>query len=284
MRILDAFNTWAVQLMLGFIVLGFIFFFFNSKRLFTHSFLCAAALCIFFKNASNKNLKLPEVNEALPTFKVAHINLSSVENEYQILLQSINDLNPDILSIQELDPQWEKILNKELFNAYPFKALNSRIDPYGMAFYSKTPINQTDTIYCNEIPMLQSQITLSDNSKIHMTNIQILPSINSMMDSIQEVQMMNLGDIVNKINSYKLVLGDFNMVYWSNRIRNFRQKTDLLNSRRDVSQSFLSIPYDHIFYDKAMDCVAFKDIIDSTGNRLGIVGTFQLNAIKSLEE
>lgn len=267
--------------MLGFMAIGFVFFFINNQRLFTHAFLCAAVLCIFLKNASNKNLKLPEVNEALPTFKVAHVNLSSVENEYQIFFQSIANLDPDILSVQEFDPQWERILNKELKHLYPYQALNTRIDPYGMAFYSKTPIGHIDTIFTNEIPMLQSDITLPDSSNIYMTNIQILPSINSIMDSIQETQMLNLGDIVNKIKSYKIVLGDFNMVYWSNRIRNFRQQTDLLNSRRDVSQSVLSVPYDHIFYDKALDCVAFRDIIDSTGNRLGIVGTYQLNMGKS---
>lgn len=280
---LNSFNIWAVQLMLGFIAIGVLFFFFNYKRLFTHAFLCAAVLCVFLKNASNKNLKLPEVNEALPTFKVAHVNLSSVENAYQLLFESIANLDPDILSVQEFDPQWEKILNKELKHLYPYKALNTRIDPYGMAFYSKSPINHIDTIFTNEIPMLQSDITLPDSSNIYLTNIQILPSINSIMDSIQEAQMLSLGNIVNKIKSYQIVLGDFNMVYWSNRIRNFRQQTNLLNSRRDVSQSVLSVPYDHIFYDDALDCVAFREIIDSTGNRLGIVGTFQLNMRKTTE-
>lgn len=283
LAILNSFNIWAVQLMLVFIALGLLFFFLNNRRLFTHSFLCAAALCIFLKNASNKNLKLPEVNEDLPTFKVAHINLNSVKNECQLLFQSISKLDPDILSVQEFNPKWEKILTKELMDTYPYKAFNTRVDPYGMAFYAKSPINQIDTIYNNDIPMLQSNITLPDGNKIYMTNIQILPSINSIMDSVQESQMTNLSEIVNKVRSYKIVLGNFNMVYWSNRIRNFRNETNLLNSRRDVSQSVLSVPYDHIFYDKALDCVAFKDIIGSAGTRLGIVGTFQLDTDKSMK-
>ena len=53
-----------------------------------------------------------------------------------------------------------------------------------------------------------------------------------------------------------------------------------MNSRRDISQSVLSIPYDHIFYSEDLECTKFIDLLDQGSTRLGIQGDFQFTETK----
>lgn len=274
--ILDTLNDKAVLIMLGFLFVGFIFFLLSYRRLFIHSFLCCAMLCLFLKSASNHNIKPPVKDETQSPFTVAHINLSSVEDDFASFSKTVRNVNPDIISLQEVTPYWIAFLQDSLSDLYPHKVMNVRIDMYGMAFLSKLPITVTDTISIYNIPILQAKTMLPDSSEVSLTNTLILPSANQSMDSIQQIQMVGLQDLVSQDSAHKIVMGDFNMVYWSNRIREFRQNANLENSRRDISQSVLSVPYDHIFFDKTLECLKFSDLVDSTGVRLGIIGSYQI--------
>ena len=100
------------------------------------------------------------------------------------------------------------------------------------------------------------------------------------MDITQEQFITKTADHISKNEGSKVVLGDFNMVYWSSRIRDFRNTTGLMNSRRDISQSVLSIPYDHIFYSEDLECTKFIDLLDQGSTRLGIQGDFQFTETK----
>lgn len=267
----------AVHLMLGFLVFGFLFFIINKKRLFLHSFLCCMSLCLFLKSASNTNFRLPEEVASIPNLKVAHVNLSSVEGNYKSLLDCLIDKDPDVVSLQEVNPAWSRLLEKYFSELYPYQRKNVRIDPFGMAVLSKKSITALDTVAFREYPSLCATIHVDSMLDIKLTNTLMLPSIDRKMDSVQSQQMEYLTDFVRRDSAHQLVLGDFNMVYWSSKIRDFRGATGLKNSRRDLSQSVLSIPYDHIFYGESMECTAFSDLVDSLGTRLGIIGTYQIH-------
>ena len=271
---LKGFHEYAVFVMLGFLGMGLIAYAFHYKRLIFTFFGCCAVLCIFLKSASNTNLSLPKENNQTKV-AVAHVNVSSAMDSYQSFINELLKKNLDIISIQEVNPDWSRYLKEKLEETFPYHVENVRIDPFGMAIYSRLPILDSDTLIYDNIPFLTAKIELLTGIEITVLNTMIMPSINNSMDIIQSNQMKFVEDFL-KINSgTELVLGDFNMVYWSNRIRDFRNNANLLNSRRDISQSVLSVPYDHIFYSPDLECTLFRDLIDTSGNRLGIYGNFQ---------
>ena len=65
-----------------------------------------------------------------------------------------------------------------------------------------------------------------------------------------------------------IVLGEFNMVYWSDEIRQFRETTHLRNSRKDVIPASFRAPFDHVFYAEDLQCVALKDLMLSKKTEL----------------
>ena len=260
--------------MFSFIGMAFIGYAYNKKKYMLTGFACAAALCVFLKDASNSNLKLPDENNNIK-LSVAHVNVSSAETSYEAFVNELEKRNLDIISIQEVKPDWSRYLKKHLSKSFPYHAENVRIDPFGMAVYSKFPIKELDTILYQEIPSLEILVEIDEDHYTRIINTMLLPSINSSMDTKQKGQLEYTGDYLQSKEGTELVIGDFNMVYWSPRIKDFRSKTDLKNSRRDVSQSVLSIPYDHIFHSPDLECTKFEDLVDSTGTRLGILANFQ---------
>lgn len=85
----------------------------------------------------------------------------------------------------------------------------------------------------------------------------------------------HISQLINTKEMPFIVSGDFNLVYWSNEIKSFRNSSNLNNSRRDVSQNLLKIPYEHIFFSNKLECVLFEEIKDDTGGNLGIKGSYQ---------
>jgi len=260
--------------MLGFLGVGMIGYLFNARKIIFSSFAACALLCVFLKSASNSNLKMPEINDEIKV-SIAHVNVTSAEESYESLTDELLSRNLDILSFQEVKPDWSRFLRKSLEESHPYFIENVRIDPFGMAIYSKFPIQQVDTLFVEKVPFLSAQIELSEEKEISIINTMILPSINSKLDSTQQSQLTYIQEYLSANEGTELVIGDFNMVYWSNRIREFREGTALMNSRRDVSQSVLSVPYDHIFHSADLECTMFRDMIDSSGNRIGIFANLQ---------
>lgn len=264
----------AVYLLFILLGIGIVGFIMDSSKLMLNEFACAALLCIYLKSAGNSALQMPVVND-LPHFSIAHINLSSVESGYQEFVNEIKSSELDIVSFQEVKPDWAQVLNSSILEVFPYKLENVRIDLFGMSIYSKFPITKQDTVFIDDVPFLEVEVEVVENRRFALSNPLVIPSINAAMDNSQKEFMTKTADHISNKNGTKVVLGDFNMVYWSSRIRDFREITGLMNSRRDISQSVLSIPYDHIFYSNDLECTKFIDLIDSTSTRLGIQGDFQ---------
>jgi len=270
---LKKFSENTVHFMLIFIAIGMFFLFLSRKRLMFSSFACSAILCLFLKQASNSNIVLPASNN-LPSVTVAHINLGSITDNYDSLLSIINIIEPDILSLQELTPDWNLFLHKNLTDVFSNSENNVRIDPYGMALYSKYPLAETKMIYYNEIPNLKADILL-DGYVISVMSSYVLPPFGpAALDNTKD-HLKTIESEINLIDNAILSMGDFNMVYWANEISQFRSRTELLNSRREAPVGSLKMPYDHIFYSDDLECTSFHEIKDSNQSHIGIIGTYQ---------
>lgn len=262
-----------VQIMLAYLVLGFFFLILNNHRLVLTSFFCCGILCLFLKNASNSNLMLPrETQES--SLSLAHINVSSVTEVHDSLHAILKTLNADVISFQEVTPDWEQIILKELSENYPYKKSYSRIDPFGKCIISKFPISFIDTFNINNKPNVMIAFQISDDEEIFLLSTHLLPPLDKETTEHNRAHLSILSSVLAEIRVPFIVAGDFNLVYWANEIRSFRNNAKLSNSRRAASKGGMQISYDHIFYSKDLECSSFKDITHDN-NHWGISGTYQ---------
>jgi endonuclease/exonuclease/phosphatase (EEP) superfamily protein YafD len=256
-----------------FFALGFIFLFISFTRAMFVCFAACAALCVFIKNESNGDFVSPKENSSTQKLYIHHINLSNV-TDINGLVKKILSKKSDVLSFQEVTPEWAQPLELALKNIYPHNFKAVRIDPFGKAIYSKYPFTISDTL--NELFSFDIVAKVNKEGKVYtLISPYLTPALdnNSILQARQ--QMKNISQYVNTEDDNLIVIGDFNMVYWSQDISDFRASCDLHNGRKDVIPVSMKVPYDQVFYSKNLQCVSVQDLFINSGERVGITAVVQ---------
>ncbi len=271
--IFKQFSEYSVLIMFTLLSIGLIALSFSYSKLMYISFLCTGALALFLKDASNTELRYPEENN-LACVRIAHFNLSNVDHDFKDVIGFISEKNPDIVTFQEYTPEWSNILNNKMKELYHFSRKEVRIDPFGMAVYSKQKLENPKIIKYNGVPNLIFQTKLN-NKNIEMVLSYILPPVLNYGNHTTRQHLDFIGEAISNNSLPTILVGDFNMVYWSSEIRDFRKKYNLNNSRKNSTSFGLSVPYDHMFYTNELECASLEELVNSNGEHIGISGVFQ---------
>lgn len=269
-------SEFAAHLMFALLGLSFILLIFNQTRLMFISMLACGFLAFYLKTASNSNLVLPQHNN-LPKIKVAHFNLSSFDAYDPNFKDIILSTDCDIISFQEYTPDWDAYISKTLKEDFQQAHRMVRIDLFGMAIYSKKVLKNIETFFYKEIPNINFTIN-TGYQDVHIISSYIAPPNYKSKQLNSKNHLKELAVHIGSITKPKMALGDFNQVYWTSEITDFREKTKLNNSRRNISLTS-KVPYDHIFYSDQLECIAFREIKDRAQRHLGIAGTFQAKSV-----
>ncbi|MBP6238723.1 MAG: endonuclease/exonuclease/phosphatase family protein [Saprospiraceae bacterium] len=273
-------QDYLVHILFFLLVSGLIGLIISNKIILFTSFGCAAALALFLKNASNTELKNPKAHHQ-DKLTVVHINLSSI-TDVETVIKNINESSVDLISFQEYTPDWANIIPKIAGEKFPFNHEEVRIDIYGKAVFSKYPIRNLKIIEFADIPNIAIEI-VKNNLNFKIFSTYMTPALEKQSKSIAKNQFEKLEKFIKSETGGLIVLGEFNQVYWSHDIISFRNRTGLLNSRKNVDISTLKMPYDHIFYAPYFECSRFEELNDSLANHIGCKASFQVKTNKIRE-
>jgi len=273
----------AVQIMLGYLLLGFSFLIAGQPKLMFTSFACCAGLCLFLKYASDGQLSLPIKNDE-NTLNVAHFNVSASTIDYQNTIEEILAIDADVISLQEVTPDWDAELKISLQEKYPYSKTIVRLDPFGLAIYSRFPLISTDTFMYEDIPNIVGTVQVNDKEQeICFIASHTLPVFYTNDYERQRNHFMTIANYTNNTDCPVITIGDYNAVPWSYEIQDFKMAASLNDSRRGFmpasngSFSLFQIPSDHIFYSNHLECIGFQEINSPASGHFGIKGSYQFN-------
>lgn len=280
---LKQFTAYTLYIMLGLLGLGFFSFVFNESRLMMVSLLCCVALNLYLKESSNQKLRLATMTSN-PALRISHISLGNAEGDYDSVIDYLLGTDADFLSFQELTPDWNAHLQERLSPQFNYIQTLTRIDQYGMGFFSKVPFQHLDTVYFREIPNLAATVRL-DGKLCNVISCQVMPPVSeSAFKGINE-QFQLIAAYIDTMREPTVVLGDFHLPPWSEEVQKFRTAAHLQDGRRDIhprnidgSLSLPRIPVEHILYSDDFDCTSFSEIGNAKVGRIGITGMYQLQA------
>ncbi len=267
-------SEYSVHIMLAMLAFSLFSLMIGKTKILFSGLACTAALCVFLKDASNNTLKLPQENTEAK-INVAHINLSNITFGYDEIRMLLKNEKIDLVSFQELTPDWNMVLNDLLKTDYPHSKSEVRIDPYGMAVYSRLPFSSVTSFDGDNKPNLKTNI-LKDGKEFQVISSYLTPALDKNSLEIASHQLNAISNEIKESEHPVIALGEYNMVYWTNEIREFRTESKLTNSRRDLSNGNLRVPYDHIFFCDRLECTEFKEMKDQQQNYIGIMGTYQI--------
>jgi hypothetical protein len=279
---LKVFSQYILFVMLGFLGLGFLFFIYHSERLMMWSLLCCGVLCLHLKQSSNKVLRLPAAT-ASPSIRVSHVSLGNAEGDYNAVIEYLKSVDADLLSFQELTPDWNRQLIDKLSGEFNYIQTVTRLDQYGMGFFSKHPLIDLDTLYFESVPSLAATIAMGDKHLFTVISCQVLPPVNQSAFEKIDRQFAFLNQYIKANPGNLMVMGDFHLPPWSAEVQRFRTDGELRDGRRDMhsrnldgSMSLPRIPVEHILFTDGLECTSFSEIGDAVVGRLGITGIYQL--------
>jgi hypothetical protein len=273
LSIIEPFKDYLIYALMVMMILGLIGLVLGSRLIMFSAFGCAMTIAIFLKNASNSDLKMPEANTSTQKLSIAHINLSSTSDPNDIVNLIKNHPVLDVISFQEYTPDWAAVL-PQILAPMPYRIQSVDIDLYGKAIFSKIPL--IDTVKCRVggVPHMDASLQFK-GKKIALSSVYLTPSLDKSSKEKAALQLDSLGIHIGQITIPKLIVGEFNQVYWSEEILKFRKYVGVLNSRRDVDISNPKMPYNHIFFSHELECYHFEEITDSLGSQIGCLGSFQ---------
>lgn len=274
--------TFAVQIMFVYLTLSFVFLIGKQQRLMLTSLACCAALNIFLKDSIDSAAQVV-ASPGSEKVKLAHFNVAnSSPEDLENTIESILSTDADLISLQEVTPEWDFVLHQALSAKYPHNFRQVRIDFHGISVYSRHQFENIDTFLFGDIPNVLGCIKIdSSDQMVHFVSSHTEPPINTASFKKLRRHFDCIADRLGKINGPIVTMGDYNAVSWLSEVKSFREKVGLVDSRDFLSASpssslsLMSMPIDHIFFSDHLECVNFQAVWNENSERLGIVGNYQ---------
>lgn len=198
--------------------------------------------------------------EGRTTVRVLTCNVYQENSNFEKVLQLISNVSPDIVFLVEVDYKWIAAM-QPLYKSYPERIEIPKSNTYGMALYSRLPIDRQQINYLidDNIPSIDISVTV-DGKAVRIFGLHPTPPVPQENDSSTErdAEILLVGKKVSTIAEPCMVIGDLNDVAWSYTTSLFLKTSHLLDPRRGrgfyntfhAKWAFMRWPLDHFFVSR----------------------------------
>ena len=216
-------------------------------------------------------------------------NVLMTSRESGKVINAVRDANPDIFLAMEVNQWWLDEL-EVLKQDYPYVMEQPNDEAYGMALYSKLPLNDKQLKYLKHknVPSFHARVQLESGKEfmLHAVHpVAPMPS-DKYPDNVgeAEVALLKVGDFVANEKIPSLVAGDFNDVSWSHTARLFGKSGELRNVRIgrglyntfDANSMIMRWPLDHFFVTKEFQLAELKRLDEVGSDHFPLYAQFVL--------
>lgn len=278
--VLISLQALALQLGIGWLVaVGFFPFFKKSSYMLTH---LLGLLCLFLYLKPYVIVKDRSFQETKkPTFTALHLNVHGRNKQHQRLVDQLLRQNADLITLVEVNHRWATVLSQGLQPTYPYCFIYPVDNAFsGMAVFSKHPLEGVRYILNDEPPTVVGNMCLPQGKVRFISTHTSAPILQGRISR----RYQQLDKLSKEIYHYQhlpvLLLGDFNAVPWERLIRDFKQTTQMQDTRNSLTVTFptwapwLGIPIDYIFYSPKLICKGLTTFRHTGSDHMGLVGEF----------
>ncbi len=251
--LLDMFSHFRVQYFLALSIVGLLLLFSKHRK--------TAALFVVFAGV-NLGFFLPlyfggqaAAPEEASSLRALLLNVNTRHGDPERVKQVIQESEPDIVVLEEISEEWVEDL-QWLIESHPHSVIRPRRDNFGIALFSKLPIEESEIVYIGGIGVPSIVATLdTGGSKLCVIATHPVPAINADYSKRRNDQLDSIPDYVPS-DSPVLLLGDLNTTPWNYYFKRLLKRSGLMDSSkgRGIQTSWpnnnrlLSIPLDHCLH------------------------------------
>jgi len=193
-------------------------------------------------------------NVSSGTIRIMTSNLQVGNKQREEHLAHIRDVKPDLVVFQEYTYEWQTFINEKLSD-YPHSIEVPNHHAFGIALYSKLPIDESEVLYFIRDTRKSIEVSLSINDqKLRVIGTHPPPPLSSGLYQARNQHLLKLAAMAMRIEEPVVVVGDLNVSTWSKHFQKFLTAGQLVDARRGHgilptwpnSTFLLQIPIDHI--------------------------------------
>ena len=213
----------------------------------------------------------------LPQFALSPVARAGNHGSTRVLLSNVNKWNrghgrvlelidqtdPDIIVLEELDEAWMKALTP-LAETYPHSVSVLRPNPYGIGLWSREPLTSGETLYFvdERVPSVAARIDLG-GKELLVVGVHPPAPRRRYLAERRNRELAELARLVRSHDGHVIVAGDLNNTLWSHSFSRFLQSSGLSDSSRGHGFQWswpvgfwpLAIPIDHCLVSENVDVV-----------------------------
>jgi len=188
------------------------------------------------------------------------------------LLRIVADKDPTFVLAMEVNAWWVKHLDG-LVKSHPYTLTFPTDNAYGMALYSKLPLNKSQVMFLNHdrVPSFRVDITLPDGRPFQLYTLHpVAPAPGPYPTNIggKEVALRKAARLIARHPLPTVVAGDFNDVGWSHNMTQFAAASGLqdvrygrgLYSTFDARSPLVRWPLDYVFVSHEFRVLAIEQL------------------------
>ena len=184
-----------------------------------------------------RDARVPELGAEF--LKVAQMNVQQENRSFPAVIATIRACGADLVSIQEVDTPWKEALNIGLADMYPYQVVSIRGDHYGIALFSRVPLEGAEVFDLLGLPAIRTVVKSKGQRAIVLAVHLRSPEGNADLQQ-RNAQWSRLGQLVASSDNPVILLGDFNAVPWDDAFRRFQKATSLTFGPRILSPTWPS--------------------------------------------
>jgi len=214
----------------------------------------------------------------LSSAKVLVLNVLTVNSMYSPVIDYINQKDPDIIALLEINLRWLKALSKVL-DTYPHRLHLPRQDNFGIGIFSKIALDNTHIkeFTWAKTPGIQADITLANHKlTLHLTHT--VPPISPLYWGLRNEHLKELSMAIHTTENLQLVFGDLNLPPYSRFFRSFLERSGLQMGLSEMippgtwptGLPFLFSPVDYVILDQRLSLLQWERGADMGSDHLPI--------------
>jgi len=187
------------------------------------------------------------------TVKVLHANVFTGNDETDRLVDLLRLEKPDIVFLQEVNGRWIDSL-AELREQYPYHHEIAREDNFGIAVYTRDAAADIQIVSSppQDFPTLVVRVTVAGKA-VTFVSTHPHPPVGETAYYARNEQLESIGELVQQLDSPKVLIGDLNTSMWSHHYDDLLTATNLRDARYGFGViptwprqlPFAMIPIDH---------------------------------------
>jgi len=189
--------------------------------------------------------------------KVLHMNVLQPNAAFEAAISDALKSGADVISVQEVGPEWGEALRSGLGAMYPYAHIEPRTNCYGIALFSKRPFTRVGTIVVQGSPFIEAVIDV-DGQPLRLLAVHATSPISYAHFQRRNRQLDHLARYVAQSATATLLVGDLNTVPWDSAFERFCNRAGLAPTAGTEQRTWPSIgplaliPLDHLLISRTM--------------------------------